>query len=556
MSIGNPTRMNVFDRGSFKELNEDDDESDASSVLPPLGSRNAKWWYSAYHNIAAIVGAGVLGLPTTMVYLGWGGGVVVLVMSWVITLFTLWQLVQMHEMKDENGNMERFDTYYQLGQKAFGPKRGLWIVLPQQLVVQVGTDIVYMLTGGTAIWQFYQLLNCPPDISPVAVGAGDQCCGTIGRTTFIIFFALFQLVFAQLGNFNSIASLSLLASVTSLCYCTIAWADSLHLGKSNHKGFSDPNINITVCPTSYRMSHHRTDIVPHNSWADQVFGVFSALGVIAFAYAGHNVVLEIQSTLPSTSKNPSKIRMWRGVVVAYIVVAICYFPVAFAGYWAFGTDLAVRGTSPGNPRSGNILLQLSDPKGLIAAANFFVAIHVTGSYQVYAMPIFELMEKILVNKFRFRPTPQGCTSVMRLVTRSTYVVFTAFIAITFPFFSDLLAFVGGFALTPTTYFLPCIIWLRLKKPRPFSISWLVNWALIVIGVLLLLVATIGGMRNIIVDSSTTQHFDYLNCTNTVDYPKQCQPVHLPSRSNYKFYGGWTCDHSSNHTYPICKVHFQ
>ncbi|CAM6087048.1 unnamed protein product [Calypogeia fissa] len=550
MSIENPTRMNVFDRGSFKELNEDDDESDASSVLPHLGSRNAKWWYSAYHNIVAIVGAGVLGLPTTMVYLGWGAGVVVLVMSWVITLFTLWQLVQMHEMKDENGNMKRFDTYYQLGQKAFGPKRGLWIVLPQQIVVQVGIDIVYMLTGGTAIWQFYQRLHCP-GIDPVAVGAGDQCCGTIGRTTFIIFFALFQLVFAQLGNFNSIASLSLLASVTSVCYCTIAWADSLHLGKSNHSSFSNTT-NIIVCPTSYHMSHNSTDTVPHNTRTDQVFGVFSSLGVIAFAYAGHNVVLEIQSTLPSTLKNPSKIRMWRGVVVAYIVVAICYFPVAFVGYWAFGTNLAVRGASPGNPRSGNILLQLSKPKGLIAAANFLVAIHVTGSYQVYAMPMFELMEKILVNKFRFRPTPQGCTSMMRIVTRSTFVVFTAFIAITFPFFSDLLAFVGGFALTPTTYFLPCIIWLRLKKPRPFSISWLVNWALIVIGVLLLLAATIGGMRNIIVDSSTTQHFDYLNCTN---YPQQCIPVHGTFHSNYTFYTGFTCEHSSN-SYPTCKVHFQ
>lgn len=55
-------------------------------------------WYSAFHNVTAIVGAGVLGLPSAMSYLGWPAGIVVLVLSWVISLYTLWQLVQMHEM--------------------------------------------------------------------------------------------------------------------------------------------------------------------------------------------------------------------------------------------------------------------------------------------------------------------------------------------------------------------------------------------------------------------------------------------------------------------------
>ncbi|KAA3475755.1 lysine histidine transporter 2-like [Gossypium australe] len=31
--------------------------------LPITKSRNAKWWYSAFHNVTAMVGAGVLGLP-------------------------------------------------------------------------------------------------------------------------------------------------------------------------------------------------------------------------------------------------------------------------------------------------------------------------------------------------------------------------------------------------------------------------------------------------------------------------------------------------------------
>ena len=39
--------------------------------LPMTASRNAKWWYSAFHNVTAMVGAGVLSLPYAMSELGW-----------------------------------------------------------------------------------------------------------------------------------------------------------------------------------------------------------------------------------------------------------------------------------------------------------------------------------------------------------------------------------------------------------------------------------------------------------------------------------------------------
>lgn len=39
--------------------------------LPITKSRNAKWWYSAFHNVTAVVGAGVLGFPYAMSELGW-----------------------------------------------------------------------------------------------------------------------------------------------------------------------------------------------------------------------------------------------------------------------------------------------------------------------------------------------------------------------------------------------------------------------------------------------------------------------------------------------------
>ena len=53
---------------------------------------------SAFHNTTAIVGAGVLGLPYAMKYLTWPGGVVMMLFAWGTSLYTLYQLVFMHEL--------------------------------------------------------------------------------------------------------------------------------------------------------------------------------------------------------------------------------------------------------------------------------------------------------------------------------------------------------------------------------------------------------------------------------------------------------------------------
>ncbi|KAK1404396.1 Lysine histidine transporter 1 [Heracleum sosnowskyi] len=419
--------------------------------LPITSSRNAKWWYSAFHNVTAMVGAGVLSLPYAMAALGWGPGIVILILSWVITLYTLWQMVEMHEMVPG----KRFDRYHELGQHAFGEKLGLYIVVPQQLIVEVGVNIVYMVTGGKSLQKFHQTV-CPD-------------CNDIKLTFFIMIFASVHFVLSHLPNFNSISGVSLAAAVMSLTYSTIAWSASLHKGVQ-------PNVEYG----------YRSKSIPGT-----VFNFFTALGDVAFAYAGHNVVLEIQATIPSTPEKPSKGPMWKGVMVAYFVVALCYFPVALIGYKMFG-----------NTVEDNILISLEKPAWLIAAANMFVVIHVIGSYQIYAMPVFDMIETLLVKKLRFKPS-----LLLRFITRNTYVAFTMFVGITFPFFGGLLGFFGGFAFAPTTYFLPCVMWLAIVKPKKYSFSWFANWVCIVLGLLLMTLSPIGGLRNIILSAKDYKFYN-------------------------------------------------
>lgn len=65
------------------------------------------------------------------------------------------------------------------------------------------------------------------------------------------------------------------------------------------------------------------------------------------------------------------VSMMRGLAAAYTVVVVAYFPVASAGYAAFG-----------NLVSPDVLLSVRKPAWLISLANFMVVIHLAASYQV------------------------------------------------------------------------------------------------------------------------------------------------------------------------------
>jgi hypothetical protein len=126
--------------------------------------------------------------------------VAVLLLSWIITLYTLWQMVEMHEAVPGR----RFDRYHELGQHAFGEKLGLWTVVPQQLVVEVGLNIVYMVTGGDSLKKFHDIF------------CKGKNCKEIRLTYFTMIFASVQFVLSQLPNFDSISTISLAAAIMSI----------------------------------------------------------------------------------------------------------------------------------------------------------------------------------------------------------------------------------------------------------------------------------------------------------------------------------------------------
>ncbi len=136
-----------------------------------------------------------------------GPGIVVLILSWIITLFSFWQLIQLHERLPNR----RFNRYHELGQAAFGETRGLWIVVPLQLLVEVSVDIVYMVVGGQALQNIYSM-NCRDDCRFSNLDANPY------RWTFFWtpMFGSVYLLLVQLPTLSSLSKLSLAAAFMSI----------------------------------------------------------------------------------------------------------------------------------------------------------------------------------------------------------------------------------------------------------------------------------------------------------------------------------------------------
>ncbi|KAK9997787.1 hypothetical protein SO802_017390 [Lithocarpus litseifolius] len=294
-------------------------------------------------------------------------------------------------------------------------------------------------------------------------------CTQLKQSNWILIFGGIHFFLSQLPNSNSVAAVSLAAAVMSPTYACLY---SLDFG--------------CMVDLEHLLGNQKERMERKN-----------------YVRLGNDGRPKLGGTGADLSTVSTQIKPFKGTHVErctwslfnYFINAICYFPVALIGYWAFGQDV-----------DDNVLMNPKKPAWLIASANLMVVIHIIGSYQVYAIPVFELLERMMVKKINF---PPGIA--LRLIARSSYVAFTLFVGVTFPFFGDLLGFFGVFGFAPTSYFsklllstvaAPSIMWLVIKKPKRFSAKWIISWSCIFVGVFIMLASTIGGFRNIIADAST------------------------------------------------------
>lgn len=144
-----------------------------------------------------------------------------------------------------------------------GEKLGKAVALIPIMYLSGGTCVTLIIIGGGTSKIFFQIV------------CGDGKALT--TVEWYLVFTAIAILLAQLPNLNSIAGVSLIAAISAVAYCTLIWTVSVIQGKLDHVSYDPPAFQ---------------------SEAARIFHVWNAIGIIAFTFRGHNLVLEIQVTTP------------------------------------------------------------------------------------------------------------------------------------------------------------------------------------------------------------------------------------------------------------------
>lgn len=128
--------------------------------------------------------------------------------------------------------------------------------------LSAGTCVALVLIGGSTSKTFYQIV-CGPTCTHRPLTPAE----------WYLVFTTGAVILSQLPNLNSIAGVSLIGAITAVGYCTLIWTVSVAEGRI-------PGISYNPVLSGSRIH--------------KIFNILNAVGIIAFAFRGHNLILEIQ----------------------------------------------------------------------------------------------------------------------------------------------------------------------------------------------------------------------------------------------------------------------
>ncbi|KDP47154.1 hypothetical protein JCGZ_00045 [Jatropha curcas] len=424
--------------------------------LPITESRNGNIFTSVFHLVSSGIGTQGLVIPLAFSKLGWSWGIICFWIAFAWQIYTRWILVQLHEVVPGS----RCSRYLLLAISAFGPKLGKLLAIFPMAYLSGGTCVILIITGGKTLELF----------SHTMCGSDATCAAkSLSGIVWFLVFTCVAIAFATLRpNLNSVAGISMLGAITAVGYYTLIWVSTISKGRPN---------DVSHVPLQGEKSH-----------MEKFSGILTALGLLAFSFRGHNLVLEIQGTLPSTSENPSSKPMWRGVLISHLTIAICFFPLAIVGFWAYGNKI------PNLFGNATISLQFYSQKAskvIKGIIYMLVVVNCLCLFQIYAMPVFDNLELRYVSIKKGR-----CSRWVRSGLRVLFGGFVFFMAITFPFLPSLAALIGGAAL-PLTFVYPCFMWISIKKPQRNGPMWCLNLGLGCLGLLLSALVVTAAIWNLV-----------------------------------------------------------
>lgn len=85
----------------------------------------------------------------------------------------------------------------------------------------------------------------------------------------------------------------------------------------------------------------------------------------------------------------------------------------------------------------------------------------------------------------------------RLCLRTLFVLGICALACAIPFFGIVLGFLGAISITPTTFMMPCALWLKLKSPTLKDWRFYFCWATLAVMGTIMVLGAVGAVRDFI-----------------------------------------------------------
>ncbi|KAE9618644.1 hypothetical protein Lal_00047964 [Lupinus albus] len=444
--------------------------------------RTGTWVTASAHIVTAVIGSGVLSLAWAVAQLGWIAGPIILAIFSLITLYTSCLLSDCYRFPDPvTGTRNR--KYMTMVKNILG---GMQYKLCgwAQYVNLVGITIGYSITASISMVAIKRS-NCFHKNGHLAK------CHT-PNYPFMLIFGVFEILLSQIPDFHELSWLSILAAIMSFGYASIGVGLSIaKIAGGGHVDTGLTGVRVGVDVTS----------------SQKMWNTFQSIGNIAFAYAFSTVLVEIQDTLKSSP--PENKEMKKATITGVSITTTFYILCGLLGYSAFGND------APGNFLTG---FGFYEPFWLVDIGNIFIVIHLVGAYQVFAQPIFDLVESSCTRRW---PESEFITkeyvvnfpmigslriNLFRSIWRALYVVFTTVLAMLLPFFNSILGLLGAISFWPLTVYFPTEMHLVQAKVPKFSITWIGLKTLAMFCLVVTLLAAAGSIEGIVHELKTYAPF--------------------------------------------------
>ncbi|KAK6934671.1 Amino acid transporter, transmembrane domain [Dillenia turbinata] len=429
------------------------------------------FWTAVAHVITGVIGAGVLSLAWSIAQLGWIAGPLAIVAFAGITVVSTFLLCDCYRSPDPENGLIRNSSYmlavrYYLGETS----EKVCTIFVQESFYGIG--IAYVITSAVSM-RAIQKSNCYHS-------EGHEAPCSYGETGYMILFGAVQIIMSQTPDFHKMEWLSIVAAIMSFTYSFIGLA----------LGFAKVIENGTILGSITG--------VEESSILEKLCLAFQALGDIAFAYPYSIICLEIQDTLRSPP--PENQTMKKASLTAIVVTTLFYLLCGGFGYAAFGSD------TPGNLLTG---FGFYEPYWLIDFANACVVLHLVGGYQIYSQPVFASIERWFswkypesrfVNNyydFKLPFLPVLELNLLKLCSRTVYVVSTTILAIIFPYFNEVLGVLGALNFWPLAIYFPMEMYFVQRKVARWTRKWIALQCFSIFCLVVSIVGFVGSLEQLI-----------------------------------------------------------